>query len=311
MKCLAALLILMFILLPVSAHAAARFLVACTSTCTWDASTTSIWSTTSGGSGGSSVPGSGDTVTLDANSCTGGVTCTITVNTTITVQSITMGACTASTTGCVLDFSVNNNNVTLSVANNAFSGTGTGTRTLKMGNGTWTMNGTTAGNAAWTMSVTTNLTFNANSSTISITGSSTSPVNFNGGGLTYNALTIGGSARGGIKISGANTFASLTITAPNSVLFPNGVTTTITNLIESSQAAANPILIASDGITSNAVATISSANSPTLSWTSFKNTTWTGGGTFAATSSQDYGLNTGITITAPSSGSSGGFIIGG
>src|SRR5262245_672467 len=117
-------------LLAGQALAANRFAV-CTTTCTWDGASTAMWSTTSGGGTGASVPGSGDAVILDAATCVGGTTCTITVNTNPTIQSLTMGACTASTTGCILDFSVNNNSPTLSVVP-SLSVTGTGTRNLKM-----------------------------------------------------------------------------------------------------------------------------------------------------------------------------------
>lgn len=110
---------------------------------TWDASDTTHWSATSGGAGGQTVPGSGDTVTVDASSGAG----TITVNTTVNVTSLTFGAA-----GMTLDFSINNNNVTLVTC----SGTGSGTRTLKMGSGTWTLTGNNA--TIWNFATVTNLT---------------------------------------------------------------------------------------------------------------------------------------------------------
>ena len=64
---------------------AARFWVGGTGT--WDATTTTNWSATTGGAGGASVPGAGDTVTIDTNSGTG--TCTMAVGLNPTVNSFT------------------------------------------------------------------------------------------------------------------------------------------------------------------------------------------------------------------------------
>lgn len=130
---------------------ASRFAVGITGTKTWTNADTSIWSATSGGASGASVPGSGDTVTLDANSGTG----ILQPNYDFTVTSITMGAF-----GGTLDFSINNNNPTL----NSLNCSGTGIRTFNMGNGTWNVVGNST--TIWTTSTSTNLTFNANNSTL-------------------------------------------------------------------------------------------------------------------------------------------------
>jgi hypothetical protein len=60
------------------AEAASRFWVGGTGN--WDASDTTHWAASSGGGGGASVPGSGDTVTLDGSSGGGTVTVTAAVN---------------------------------------------------------------------------------------------------------------------------------------------------------------------------------------------------------------------------------------
>lgn len=122
---------------------AARFWVGGSGT--WDASDTSHWAATSGGASGASVPGSGDTVTLDGSSGGG----TVTVNTNVNVTSITMGAFTGT-----LDFATNNNTVTLVT----FSGSGTGTRTLNQGSGQWTITGNNG--SIWGCGDLTNATFN-------------------------------------------------------------------------------------------------------------------------------------------------------
>jgi len=271
---------------------ASRFWVGGTGT--WDASDTTHWAASTGGAGGQSVPGSADTVTLDANSGGG----TVTPNTTVTVQSITCGAFTGT-----LDFSANNNNVTLS-ANAGMNGSGSGTRTINLGNGTWTLTATGAGVTPWNFGTVTNLTFNANSSTIAFSGNNSQSRTFNGGGLTYNALSIGANTSGGqLIINGANTFASVAITAPNAIELPASTTTTITAAFNWAGSSSNQIVVYTSN--TNLTSTISVASgSPTMSWVGLRNIVCTGGGTFTATNSFNLGLNTGITITAPTGGGS-------
>lgn len=253
---------------------------------TWDASDTTHWAATSNGAGGQSVPGTGDTVTFDGSSGGG----TVTVNTTVAVQSITCGAFTGT-----LDFSANDNNVTLSTAT-GFSGTGSGTRTINLGDGTWTLN-----SGSWNLGTVTNLTFNANSSTIILAGNTSLQRNFSGGGLTYNNVSIGANTSGGIvAVSGANTFASLSVTGPNAVQFPNGTTQTVTTLSVTGTSG-NAVFMTSNVFTTNA--TIScAAGTQTLAWAAPRSMTFSGGATFAATNSFDLGANSGVTITAPGGG---------
>ena len=292
-----------------SAEAANRFLT-CSVTCTITASDTTIWGTTTGGTG-ASVPGSSDAVILDGATCVGGVTCTATMGAGYnpTWQSITMGACTASTTGCIFDWSVNNNSVTLT-SNAAFSGTGTGTRTLKMGSGTWTLN-STANSNLWNMTATTNLTLNAGSSTVLINGvSASNPRTFIGGGLTYSTLQITATGSGFVHITGANTFSNLTATAPVALQLAAPATTQTVTTLALNGTSANQVYLFTD--TPDSVATLSVAsNAPTMTWVGLRDITGTGGATFAATNSFDLGHNTGITITVPSTTGGGGRIIGG
>lgn len=288
------------------AEAAARFLVACATTCTWDASTTSIWSTTSGGAGGSSVPGSSDQVTLDANSCSGGTTCTVTVNATININSLTMGAFTASTTGGVLDFSVNNNNVTAQ----SFNGSGTGTRTLKMGNGTWTC--TLNVGTCWSFTTTTNLTFNANSSTLVFAPSgATGQVAFSTGGLTYNAVSIGAAGvwnGQSILFSGNATIATFSVAvSPMSIFFTGASTTTITNAFTIAGTSSSPILWS--GGASAATVAVTNAGA-TCTWCDLGLLTFTTSAVNATNSRSLGALNlNGGTLTNPSTGAAR--IIGG
>jgi hypothetical protein len=266
---------------------ATRFWVGGTGT--WDASDTTHWAATTNGAGGASVPSSADTVTFDASSGGG----TVTVNTTVNVQSITMGAFTSGT----LDFSINNNNVSLS-ASTAFSGTGTVTRTLKLGNGTFSLTG--AG-SAWDMTTTTGLTFDAGNSTISWTNTASGNTRtFITGGLTYwSASTVQSSPLKGtvLQFTGAGTFnGTVTIAGGSNVLFPNALTTTISNLVMSGISSA-PAVLLSASVTAAATVAVTTA---TIDWSAIRWITFTGGP--AATNSFDLGSNSGITITAPSGG---------
>jgi hypothetical protein len=266
---------------------ASRFWVGGTGT--WDASTTTNWSATTGGAGGQSVPGSADTVTFDGASGGG----TVTVNTTVNVTSITMGAFTGT-----LDFSAHNNNVTVQ----SFSGTGTGARTLNMGNGTWTV----TGGGGWNCLTVTSFTFNANGSTLIFSRNSlTSASNFMGA-LTYNTVTVAANASYGQTSFSSFTVGTLNIVAPNYVAFPSGATVTVTTLSFTGSSSAQSLVVAG---TNGTKASISQASgTPTLSWLALREINFTGGATFTATQSFDLGDNAGVTITAPSSGGSVGVI---
>jgi len=265
---------------------ASRFWVGGTGT--WDAATTTHWAATSNGAGGQSVPGSGDTVTFDGSS--GGGTVTVNFGGTITVQSITCGAFTGT-----LDFSANNNSVTMS-ANSAFSGTGSATRTINLGNGTWTLSAT-ASATIWDFTTTTGLTFNANSSVIALTGAAagTTTRTFATGALTYATIQV--SAAGGfVSLSGGGTVTTLTQNAGGNVSIATNMTITNLNLNGSSAA---QVCFTSSTLSQQRTITITTL---TATWAAFRSISGSG----TATSSFDLGNNAGITITPPSTGSSTG-----
>lgn len=166
---------------------------------TWSAANAASWSVSSGGAGSTclgagGVPGAADTATLDGSS--GGGTVTVGTGYNPSVTSLTMGAFTGT-----LDFSAFNNSPTMQT----FSGTGSGTRTLNLGNGTWTITG--ASTTVWTIATSTNLTFNANSSVITVTGTAAT---FTGGGsLTYATVNLNGG--GAMTLGTTTTFATLNI----------------------------------------------------------------------------------------------------
>jgi hypothetical protein len=261
-------------------HNASRFWVLGTGG--WDTITTTHWATTSGaGSGGASVPGVSDSATFDGGS--GGGTVTLNQTLGITVQSITCGAFTGT-----LDNSTNNNNVTLS---SSFNGSGTGTRTINLGNGTWNITSTT-GATTWNMNITTGLTWNANSSTIQISGATTTALRiFTGGSLAYHDIQLTGL----ISITGTNSFTAFSLVGAAQVTLTN--TQTVTSLVSNGTVSA-PNSINNAG--ANAVATISIISGTyDLTWTGISGITFSGGATFTAHNSFDLGHNSGITITPP------------
>jgi hypothetical protein len=268
---------------------ASRFWVGGTGT--WDASDTTHWAATSGGAGGQSVPGTADTATFDASS--GGGTVTMAAGYNPTLQSITCGAFTGT-----LDLQANANNVTLTGVG-GFSGTGSGTRTVKIG-GTITLTYAVGSASLWNFGTTTNLTFDATGSTISFTGNSASTRTFAGGGLTYNVVSLGANSSGGsFTITGANTFGSFPISGPNTLTMPSSAVTTVSTAQNIAATPSAPVAFLGNASTI-------STPSGTASYVGsvFRGMTFSGGATFGATDSLDIGLNSGISISPPAGGGS-------
>lgn len=82
-------------------------------------------------------------------------------------------------------------------------------RTITMGNGIWTLNGTSA-LAKWNLYLGT-VNINAEGSTLILTSSGTGGQTFNGMGKTYNNVTIQGSGAYTLTITGSNTFNTFTV----------------------------------------------------------------------------------------------------
>jgi hypothetical protein len=279
------------------AYAAARFWVGSTGAF----SDTAHWSATSGGAGGQSVPGTGDTATIDnhASGLNGG---TLTIDQNVSVITLTW-----STAVGTIDNSGNFNVTVSQAAGNAFNGSGTTARTWTGGSGTYTLSGAAA---TWTMSTTTNLTNPTtafSSANIVFSGNATTGTNnFIGGGLTYGNVTFNGSAGGGgAAITGANTYAALTIIAPNALEIPQGVTQTVTSLVANTGTLSSPIFL--EAANPSSQATISDASGTnTLDGVSFRSIAFAGGATWVGNNGLDFGRNSGITITPPSAGGGGG-----
>lgn len=307
----------------------------------WDTSTTTNWSTSSGGSGGAAVPTSSDNVFVDANSgsmttaslvtlnclnidftgytntfsVTGSATlnifgnCTLGVGMTFsgTTTSFTFSSTSSSTitsngktftapltfngiggtwtlqdnftlgTGSSMTltkgtFNANNYNVTIP----NFSSSNSNTRTVTMGSGLWTLNGT---GTVWNMANATNLTLNSNLSTIKITDSSNTTTSFSGGGQTFNNIYYSrGASTASNTIVGSNTFSDFKDdgSVAHSILFTSGITTTVTTFT-----------------VSGGISNLISINSTT---TAIHTLTKSGGGTISC----DY-LNIQHSVATPSS----------
>lgn len=268
-------------------HNASRFLITGGGSVSWTAINTAIWSGSSGGATGASVPGSADTVTMDGSSGAGTVTPNF--GGLITVQSIAMGGYTGT-----FDNSVNNNNITVTATGNAFNGSGSGTRTIRLGTATYTLNGAAP---TFTFATGTGLTLVAGSSNIIISpsngiGTFTSANTLTWGNLTFSSVTGSSSNR---CLGNTLTFNSITVNAPNLLRFTANTTTTIGTLTAvGSNAAANQIFISSDTTGTDTTLALTTAN---LAYCGLRDLSFTGSP--VANSSFNFGGVTGITVNPP------------
>lgn len=200
------------------------------------------------------------------------------------------------------DNSVNNNNMTLTASGNAFNGSGTGTRTIKLGTATYTLSNN-AGSV--TFGTSSNLTYSGNTGcTWSFTGTG-QQVFTTGSGLSHGNISIGArSGTGYFTINNASTttFNSFAMTAPARVAFNIFTTTTVTTALALAGSSSNQLglLCTSTG----GSATLAVAAGSTIAWAGIEDMTFTGSPT--ATNSFNLGNNSGITITGPSGGGGGG-----
>jgi hypothetical protein len=113
---------------------------------------------------------------------------------------------------------------TSTITTSTFSSSNSNTRSVVMGNGTWTLTGT---GTVWDMATSTGATITPGSSTIKLTNTSATAKTFAGGGKTYNNIWFAGGAGGGnYTISGDNTFNDFKDdgTVAHSLLFTAGST---------------------------------------------------------------------------------------
>ena len=269
---------------------AARFWVGGTGT--WDASDTSHWSASSGGASGASVPTTSDTVTFDGSSGGG----TVTVNGNFTNNGLAMGAFTGT-----LDFSANNNNMTCS---GSFNISGSGTRTLNMGSGTFTLSG--ANSTVWDATTITGLTFNCGTSTILLQTTATATRTLALNTLTYNTITFNNTGGAGFQISftGNSTIANLNLGNCRNVNMPAGPVT-ITGQLTNANVSGSPGLFGGSNAANDIELSLANAN--TVDWLALWNIVVTGAGSLTANSSFNLGGLTNVTVNQPRSA----YVIGG
>jgi hypothetical protein len=118
-------------------------------------------------------------------------------------------------------FDANGYNVSLTGTSSGVAASGTGTRSINIGAGTWTI----AGASGWRADTSTNLTVTG-TGTIRLTNASAKT--FAGGDIqTYPTLNQGGT--GTLTVTGSNKFAGLTNTAIGRIQFTGGTTNEFTS----------------------------------------------------------------------------------
>ena len=191
-------------------------------------------------------------------------------------------------------FDANGNNVTGGKFDSNF-GSGNN-RTLSMGAGTWTLNGT---RTVWNMATITDLILNESTSTIDITNTTGTLKTFAGGGEAYNNLTVSGD---NVTISGPNVFNTLALNnggLPTGTRFTSGITQTLTSFSTNGSSGSLAIMFAS---TSGSSAILSkSSGIVSEDYMQIKDSYTTGGASwFAGLNSIDNGGNSGWSFTAVS-----------
>jgi hypothetical protein len=143
----------------------------------------------------------------------------------------------------------------------------------------------------WNLSVTTNLTFNMATGTIT----SGNGGQFDGGGLTYNIVTI--TAAQSHRLTGANTFASLTLTttAVKTASTPLGANQVVTGTLTiAGNSVTNRAFITSDIVGTQRTITAAIVS---ITNADFQDIVGAGAGVWAGTSVGDALGNSGITFT--------------
>lgn len=193
--------------------------------------------------------------------------------------------------------------VTGNVSCNRVLISGSGVKTLNMGSGTWTLSNTL--NATWDVNAaTTNLTVNAQTSTINPTNTGTSSKTFRGGGQTYYNVKIEGAASAGIYIfQDSNTFNDIILEPLANVQFTNGTTSTLLTAPTSwLGTSGNLVTIASSSASVNATVSLS-AGQMSADYLDLTRITAAGNVPFyAGANSTDGGNNTNWVFTAPPAG---------
>ncbi len=188
----------------------------------------------------------------------------------------------------------NSNAQTLTIR--AVSSANANTRTVTLDGSTINTNNIGSGVSVLDLSTVTNLTWSATGTIWNIGGVHANTETFATGGKTVGTLNKTSASTNGLTITGAGTFAGMTITgAARTLTFPAGATTTVSAAPTLSGLSGSPLSIVSS--TGGAAATLSVATGTVrLNHTSVKDITFAGGATFEAYDSVSVSGNTDLTF---------------
>ncbi len=146
-------------------------------------------------------------------------------------------------------FDANDFNVTTS----RFQSDNTNTRSILMGNGTWTLsrglvvNPFTDNEYTWDTTITTGLTFNTENSNLVFDSAISTSFVLGGGGLTFNNFSVSGHASSTLIVYGSNTFNNFTIISPLSTVTLEEDSTQTINSFSANGTVSNVILLRTSG----------------------------------------------------------------
>lgn len=171
---------------------------------------------------------------------------------------------------------------------------GSGTKTITMGSGTWTLNAPSTN--LWTVGAGT--TVNAETSTIRLASAMAAGLYFSGNGLTYYNLEIATTGAFAINFQSSNTFNNIHIdasAAARTVLFTAGTTTTVASMTR--DAGTNVITIGSITAASHTLTKSGGGTITVENMSVSRSTAGPGGSVWYANFSTDGGNNTNWNFT--------------
>lgn len=174
----------------------------------------------------------------------------------------------------------------------AFNSSGSGTRTVNLGAGTIQIKTSSASNSSpWDTGTVTNLTFNAETSTIEFYVEGTNNYTFNAGGLTYNNIIVKDrTSTGNLRTGSSLTIANLTLEQDSKFQIASGTTVTVSSTMTCAGASGNTIELSA---LTGTPAISKSSGTVACDWITITNVTAGGGATFTATNSTCTGTTTG------------------
>ena len=219
----------------------------------------------------------------------------------------TQGANSLILTAGIVDCLTHNVNMTFN-NQGQLNASGALTKTLNMGNGTWTFNGGTTSATVWTVN-NVGSTLNCGTSTI-VFGSCTGTRTFAGGGFTYHTLQyITAGSTGQLVITGSNTFAAFSFNDTSNVrtlTLTHGTTTTITGQLNVYGNTTNAMTLNSDSVGNSATISATAGVAVNFGNVSIQDSTASGGANFADVHGTSTSGNTGWTFPAGITAVSGG-----